>query len=60
MTTPFSLTGSTVLSMPVAVVEGLPVGLQLIGKRWCDEALLATGEQIEHMLGGYCRPPLLV
>jgi amidase len=60
MTTPFSLTGSPVLSMPVAVVEGLPVGLQLIGKRWCDEALLATGEQIEQMLGGYCRPPLLV
>jgi amidase len=60
MTTPFSLTGNPVLSIPVAVVEGLPVGLQVIGKRWCDEALLARCEQIEQMLGGYCRPPLLV
>lgn len=59
MTTPFSLTGSPVVSMPVAVVEGLPVGLQAIGKRWCDEALLARCEQLEQWLGGYCRPPSL-
>ncbi len=59
MTTPFSLTGSPVVSMPAAVVEGLPVGLQLIGKRWCDEALLACSEQIEQLLGGFRRPPLL-
>ncbi|MDP3846881.1 MAG: amidase [Pseudomonas sp.] len=59
LTSPFSLTGSPVVSLPVAVVEGLPVGLQLIGKRWCDEALLACCERIEQLLGGYRRPPLL-
>ena len=59
MASPFSLTGSPVVSMPVAVVEGLPVGLQVIGKRWCDEDLLARCGQIEQLLGGYRRPPLL-
>lgn len=59
MTTPFSLTGNPVVAMPAAVVDGLPVGLQLIGKRWRDEDLLAHCGQIEHLLGGYRRPPLL-
>lgn len=59
MTTPFSLTGSPVVVMPAAIIEGLPVGLQWVGKRWHDEALLDTCGQIEPMLDGYCRPPLL-
>ena len=57
---PFSLTGSPALSLPAAVVEGLPVGLQLVGRRWQDEALLAVGRAVESLLwpAGLPYPPL--
>ena len=59
MTTPFSLTGSPVVTLPAGVEQGLPVGLQVIGKRWQDERLLAVCERIAPLLGGYREPPLL-
>lgn len=60
MTVPFSLTGSPVVCMPAAVVDGLPVGLQWVGRRWRDEELLAVCAVAERVLGGYRPPPLLV
>lgn len=59
MTSPFSLTGSPVVSLPAGIVEGLPVGLQWVGKRWQDEALLEVCAEAERILGGYRRPELL-
>jgi amidase len=59
MTAPFSLTGSPVVSMPAGVVDGLPVGLQWVGRRWRDEALLQLCAEVEPILGGCPRPPLL-
>ena len=59
MTTPFSLTGSPVVVLPAGIEDGLPVGLQWIGKRWYDESLLATCARIESAIGGYVRPPSL-
>lgn len=58
MTAPFSLTGSPVLSLPVSVEAGLPVGVQVIGKRWQEHALLETGLWLESVLGGFVPPPL--
>lgn len=58
MTAPFSLTGSPVLSLPVSVEAGLPVGVQVIGKRWQEHALLETGLRLESVLGGFVPPPL--
>ncbi len=59
MTTPFSLTGSPVVVLPAGLEDGLPVGLQWIGKRWHDESLLSVCSQIELAIGGYvCPPPL--
>lgn len=58
MTSPFSLTGSPVVAMPAGVVEGLPVGLQWVGRRWQDEALLEVCAQVESILGPCPRPPL--
>ncbi|MCC5857340.1 MAG: amidase [Ectothiorhodospiraceae bacterium] len=52
MTIPFSLTGHPVMVLPSGVEEGLPVGVQLVGKRWQDERLLAIGRHIEPMTGG--------
>lgn len=57
MTVPFSLTGSPVVALPVGVVNDLPVGVQLVGQRWRDEALLDNCLVIEAAMGGFQTPP---
>lgn len=57
MAVPFSLTGSPVVTLPVGVINGLPVGVQVIGKRWRDEALLDNCMAIESATGGFQLPP---
>jgi amidase len=37
--------------------DGLPFGVQLLGKRWADERLLAIAEGISEIAGGFQRPP---
>ncbi len=47
-TTPASLAGLPALSIPCGEDDdGLPVGLQIIGRRWCEMELLAFGRYIE-------------
>jgi amidase len=36
--------------------DGLPIGVQLIGKPWCDHVALAAAAGVERALGGW-RPP---
>jgi len=44
-----NVTGQPGISIPVGFVDGLPVGLQLLG-RWGEEAaLLAAAAHIEHV-----------
>lgn len=57
MAVPFSLTGSPVVTLPVDVVNGLPVGVQLVGQRWRDEDLLDNCLMIEAVTGGFQAPP---
>lgn len=57
MVIPFSLTGSPVVTLPVGVEDGLPVGLQVVGRRWQDEALLAHAAVLETLLGPRIPPP---
>jgi amidase len=38
-TTPFNVSGHPAISVPCAKIDGLPVGMMLIG-RWFDEATL--------------------
>lgn len=55
---PFNLTGQPALSLPVGITSaGLPVGLQLVGRRGDDELVLATGELIEAELDLRLMPP---
>jgi amidase len=57
-TTLFSLTGSPVVTMPLAQSrEGLPIGMQLVGRRWQDMALLAVARCLEELTGPFPRPP---
>lgn len=48
---PFNLTGHPALSIPAAEADGLPVGVQLIGRRFADARLLAVGRTHERAYG---------
>lgn len=56
-TLPFSLCGLPTLSVPVGLVDGLPMGLQLVGRRDGDASLLALGRWIEAAVGVTPMPP---
>ena len=45
-------TGRPQLSMPLGEVDGLPVGLSIMGNRGDDEALIGFALEIERSLGG--------
>lgn len=51
------------LGMPAAVVpvgrspEGLPIGVQIVGRPWEEELVLAVAAALERECGGYVAPP---
>jgi amidase len=46
-TAPFSLTGHPVVVLPAGTAQdGMPVGVQLVGKRGSDRTLLALARQL--------------
>ncbi|MEA2643825.1 MAG: amidase [Chloroflexota bacterium] len=59
-TIPYSLGGN-----PCAVVragtspEGLPIGVQLVARNWCDDVALSAAKAIEKSLGGW-RPASVI
>jgi amidase len=59
MVIPFSLTGSPVVVLPAGAEDGIPVGLQYIGKRWQDDSLLKVCERIECILPGFTPPTII-
>jgi amidase len=48
---------NTVLSLPVGVLDGVPMGVQLVGRKWRDEALLAMGESLTAAWPAMPMPP---
>ncbi|GAB6096290.1 amidase [Desulfatiferula olefinivorans] len=57
-TTLFNLTGHPVVVMPVGYDnDHLPIGIQVVGHRWHDLALLDTAAQLDTVAGAYRRPP---
>jgi aspartyl-tRNA(Asn)/glutamyl-tRNA(Gln) amidotransferase subunit A len=50
LTLPFSLVGLPALSLPFAEVEGLPLGVQLVGARDADARVLEVGRWLEAQL----------
>ena len=55
---PFNLTGSPAVALPAGrTADGMPIGLQLIGRRWGDDRLLAVAERVAEFLGPFRAPP---
>jgi aspartyl-tRNA(Asn)/glutamyl-tRNA(Gln) amidotransferase subunit A len=58
-TIPFDLTGSPALSVPFgASAEGLPIGVQLVGRHFDEATVLRVGLALERVAGGPRRPPV--
>ena len=57
-TAPFNLSGQPALSVPCGLDrEGLPIGLQLVGRPFDEGAVLRAGAAYEEASGGLGRPP---
>lgn len=52
-----NVAGLPAISLPVAMVDGLPVGMQLIGRPGGESALLAIAAQLEAQIGWQHRHP---
>lgn len=57
-TCPFNLTGHPVVVLPLArSKEGLPIGVQVVGRRWGEAALLALARKLALITGPFKPPP---
>lgn len=55
----FSFTGHPAVVVPIAQDEaGLPIGVQMVGRRWDDDRLLAIAQRVSEVVGPFRRPPL--
>ncbi|MFK8183866.1 MAG: amidase [Phormidesmis sp.] len=58
-TMPFNLSSHPAVVIPMGFTsEGLPIGLQIIGKRWKEIELIAIATQIDSIVGDFQNPPL--
>jgi Asp-tRNA(Asn)/Glu-tRNA(Gln) amidotransferase A subunit family amidase len=56
----FNLLGNPAAVVPVGKSpEGLPIGVQIVGRPWEEEAVLAVAAKVEESCGGFRRPPEL-
>jgi amidase len=54
----FNYTGHPAVVIPVTLDgDGLPIGVQLVSKRWSESRLLAIAQILSDMTGGFQRPP---
>lgn len=62
LTAPFDLTGQPAISVPCGLTEsasgGLPVGLQLVGRRFDEATVLRAAHAFEQARGPLPRPPV--
>ncbi|TAK80697.1 MAG: amidase [Betaproteobacteria bacterium] len=57
-TCPFNLTGHPAVVLPLMrTTENLPIGLQIVGRRWSEPALLALARQLSLITGPFRAPP---
>jgi len=57
-TAPFNVTGSPVVVLPLThSEEGLPIGVQVVGRRWHDMKLLAVAKRLAERTAPFRKPP---
>ena len=56
--TVFNYTGHPAVVLPYKLDrDGLPIGIQIVGKRWHKSSLLAIAKAIAEVTGAFQRPP---
>jgi len=56
-TTPFNMTGNPSVTIPAGYSkDGMPIGVQVVGRRWHDMELLDIAEMIDAVAGAYREP----
>ncbi|MET0821737.1 MAG: amidase, partial [Aeromicrobium sp.] len=55
-TAPFNVTGHPACSVPAGVVDGLPVGLMVVGKHHDDATVLRVAHAVEQAVGTFPAP----
>ena len=54
---PFNLTGHPVVVIPIGFTkDGLPIGMQIVGKRWKEMELLSIARKLDEIVGGFDIP----
>jgi amidase len=57
-TCPFNLTGHPAVVLPLTrSKEGLPIGVQMLGRRWGEPTLLAAAQSVALISGPFVPPP---
>jgi amidase len=60
-TCPFNLTGHPVAILPLTKsADGLPIGVQVVGRLWSEPALLQVARRIAQITGPFTPPPNFV
>ncbi len=54
----FNLTGNPVMAVPVDVVGGLPIGVQIVGRCWDEPTVLDVAARLEEAVGRLGPPPI--
>ena len=55
---PFNLAGNPAIVLPLSQDQNnMPIGVQIIGRRWGEEQLLSVASTFSQITGGYQQPP---
>jgi amidase len=56
-TAPLDVSGHPATTVPCGLVNGLPVGMMIIGRRYDDATCLRVAHAFERLCGGFPAPP---
>ena len=56
-TGPLDVTGHPACNVPAGLVNGLPTGMMIMGKRFDDATVLRVADAFEQLVGGFPAPP---